>query len=96
MDLDNPTGSRRKEVTTRMPPDLADALKRVAEAQGLTVNAYVVAVLAQAVEHEGQLLIDAGLGLNQTLAAIRAQLDRLATALPADEAPAEEVMAKAS
>ena len=96
MDLDNPTGARRKEVTTRMPPDLADALKRVAEAQGLTVNTYVVAVLAQAVEHEAQVRIDARSRLNETLAAIRAQLDRLATAFPPEEAAAEEVMAKAS
>lgn len=91
MDLDNPIGSRRKEVTTRMPLDLADALKRVAEAQGLTVNAYVVAVLAHAVEQEGQVR----LGLDQTLAALRAQLDQLG-ALAAESAPAEEVMAKAS
>ena len=92
MDLDNPTSSRRKEVTTRMPLELADALKRVAEAQGLTVNAYVVAVLAQAVEHEGEVR----LRVDRTLAAIRAQLDQLAAALPPEVAPAEEVMAKAS
>ncbi len=37
--------AERKEVTTRMPPELADAVRDAAQAQGATVNDYIVGLI---------------------------------------------------
>jgi uncharacterized protein (DUF1778 family) len=50
--VQRPTSERRKgrkEVTTRMPAELADGIRDAASKQGLTVNDYIIALASEAV-----------------------------------------------
>jgi uncharacterized protein (DUF1778 family) len=49
----NPRRAGRKEVTTRMLPELADAVREAARAHGMTVNEFIVETVEARLRRQG-------------------------------------------
>lgn len=64
-----------KEVTTRMPTELATAVREAAKKQGISVNDYIIAVAAQAVRDGRAVDLDVRTEVRRTLQKALARLD---------------------
>lgn len=64
-----------KEVTTRMPTELAAAAREAAARQGISVNDYMIALVADAVRDGRAVEIDVRTEVRRTLEKALARLD---------------------